>query len=149
MRRWTGGRTLEAVAPGPADGARRDEPTIDLTRARQPDEPPVPGAQWDEVRGQWEVWDDAAQAWGVVGDQTGARILPLDELPMTPLLDRELHRADPVDESEEDHVIDVDRLAAPTQAVPGAQWNEVVGRWERWDDAAGAWVEARADAPSA
>jgi len=148
MRGWTGGRTLAAVAPGPADGARSDEPTIDLTRAPQPDEPPVPGAQWDEVRAQWEVWDDAAQAWGVVGDQTGARILPLDELPMMPVLDRELHLTDSIDEPE-DHVIDVDRLAAPPQPVPGAQWTEVIGRWERWNDAAGAWVEARADAPSA
>ena len=106
----------------------------------------MPGAQWDEVRAQWEVWDDAAHAWVAVGGGAGEQVLPLDEMPVLPLLD--LDGTDPVDEAK-DHVIDIDRLAAPPQPIPGAQWNEVAGRWERWDDAASAWVEAHADAPSA
>jgi hypothetical protein len=132
------------VAPGDRGRSQRDEPTIDLTRAPQPAEPPVPGAQWDEVRGQWEVWDDAAQAWTVLGDPTGAHVEPLHEVPLLPPDLPLAHEADPA----EQHVIDIDRLAAPSEPVPGAQWNEVTGRWERWDDVAGAWVEARADASS-
>jgi hypothetical protein len=130
------------VATGPAKDPRNDEPAIDPARAPRPDGPPVPGAQWDEVRAQWEVWDDDAHAWLAVGG-SGAQVLALDEMPVLPPTD--LDGTDPVDEAE-DHIIDIDRLAAPPQPIPGAQWNEVAGRWERWDDAASAWVDASADA---
>ena len=125
--------------------AGNDEPAIDRTSAAPPGEPPVAGAQWDEVRGRWELWDDAAQAWTIVGDASGQHIEPLHELPLLP---PDLPPAVEIDLTE-DHVVDVDRVAAPPQPMPGAQWNEVVGRWERWDDASATWVEAHADAPSA
>lgn len=135
-------RGVAADDPGRSQG---DDATIDLTRAPQPASPPLPGAQWDEVRGQWEVWDEAAQAWTVLGDATGAHVEPLHELPLLPPDLPPAQEPDPL----EQHVIDIDRLAAPSEPVPGAQWNEVTGRWERWDEAAGAWVEARSDASSA
>jgi hypothetical protein len=114
---------------------------IDLTRTPRQGDPPVPGAQWDELHERWEHWDDAAEAWTIVGDATGAPVLPPHENPIPAFLARELLHADEVEE-EVIHIIDVDRLAAPAQPVPGAQWNEVVGRWERWDEAADGWVEA-------
>ena len=124
------------------ESSDRDDRIVDLTRAPQLPTPPVEGAQWDEVRGRWEVWDEAAHAWTIVGDASGAHVEPLHELPLMP---PDLPAPDS-DDAAEHHVIDIDRLAAPPEPVPGAQWNEVTGRWERWDDAAGAWVEARADA---
>lgn len=130
---------------GPGGTSERDE-LIDLTRQAQPSQPPIPGAQWDELHGRWQVWDDAAQGWMIVGDDSGARIAPLEEVPLLPPhLARELIHADEIDRPEL-HVIDLDRLPEPAQPVPGAQWNEVLGRWERWDEAAGAWVEAIAQA---
>lgn len=129
-----------------ADDARHDdERVIDLDRLAQPVAPPVPGAQWDELHRRWERWDELAGSWMIVGD--GASVPRPDVEAVPAFLARELHHADDID-AVVDHIIDVDRLAAPSQPVPGAQWNEVVGRWERWDEAAGAWVEARADAPS-
>jgi hypothetical protein len=126
-----------------AEGSQADERVIDLERAAKPGPPPVAGAQWDELHRRWEVWDDAAQAWLAVREGSGERYLPLDEAPLPPpRLASELVHADDIDPLER-HVIDIDRLAAPPQPVPGAQWNEVVGRWERWDDASGDWVEAR------
>lgn len=80
----------------------------------------------------------------VVADDTGEVLVPVDEAPLPPTLLRELYRADEIDPPDE-HVIDVDRLARPPQPVAGAQWNEVSGRWERWDDRASAWVEALAE----
>jgi hypothetical protein len=58
---------------------------------------------------------------------------------MAPSLARDLLHAD---EMELGHVevADVVRAAEPAEGPPGAQWNEVEGRWDRWDDAAGAWV---------
>ena len=38
-------------------------------------------------------------------------------------------------------VEDVPRAAEPDAHVEGAQWNEILARWERWDDEAGDWVE--------
>jgi hypothetical protein len=129
-----------------AQGPRDQDRIIDLARAAQPGSPPVAGAQWDELHLRWEIWDEAAHAWMVVGDESGELIRPGDDAPLPPpLLARELIHAEEIDPVER-HVIDVDRLAAPPQPVPGAQWNEVLGRWERWDDAAGAWVEAVAGA---
>lgn len=118
---------------------------IDLRRAR-PGEPPVPGAQWDELRGRWERWDESADAWVIVGgDEDGHRVLPPAANVVPPYNAKELQHLEEL-EAEEVHVIDVDRLAAPPRPVPGAQWNEVLGRWERWSEMAGAWVEARAAA---
>lgn len=118
----------------------------DYVRAPQPGSAPVPGAQWDELHSRWEVWDERGQQWLAVDPVTGERSVPTDELPVPPpLLARELVHAEEIDPIE-DHVIDIDRLAAPPRPVPGAQWNEVVGRWEIWDEAASAWVEALADA---
>ena len=110
----------------------------DVGRSAAPGDPPVPGAQWDELHGRWEHWDDASQAWVIVGDP-GDGIAPEDENAMPPLLARDLLHADEM-EFQHMEVADVDRVAEPTDGPPGAQWNEVEGRWERWDDTAGHWV---------
>lgn len=131
-----------------ADDPKPDDPqVIDLDRLARPAEPPVPGAQWDELRGRWERWDEAAGTWMIVGQ--GAPVPRPDIEAVPAFLTREIHDAEELEANEPIHIIDVDRLAAPPQPVPGAQWNEVVGRWERWDEVAGAWVDARVDAPSA
>lgn len=117
------------------------EPVDDLARGAPSGEPPVPGAQWDELHRRWEVWDDAAQVWVVAGEDAGDGVSPTDENPLAANLARELLRADEV-ESAHEPVPDVDRRAPSGPAPRGAQWNEVEGRWERWDDATSAWVEA-------
>ncbi|MGQ0432189.1 MAG: hypothetical protein ACT452_07260 [Microthrixaceae bacterium] len=114
-----------------------DDRVIDLDARRERSEAPVPGAQWDEVHGRWQHWDDVTQSWLVVGAETPvpppaiAPDIAMGATDMAALLQ---------DEDPDDVVIDIDRLAAPPQPVPGAQWNEVMGRWERWDDAASEWV---------
>jgi hypothetical protein len=115
-------------------------PVDDLGRTPVAGEPPVPGAQWDEVHRRWEHWDEDAQQWVVVGD-AGDGVAPAEENPVAPLLARELLHADEV---EREHIPapDVDRAPAPAEAPPGAQWNEVAQRWERWDEATEAWVDA-------
>jgi hypothetical protein len=119
---------------------------IDLRSAAKPGEPPVPGAQWDELHGRWEHWDEAAGSWLIVGDSSASPVLPPARNAIPTSLANELGSHHDVDaEREPVHIVDVDRIVAPAESVPGAQWNEVVGRWERWDDAAQAWVEARAD----
>jgi hypothetical protein len=114
----------------------------DKERAAQPGEPPVEGAQWDEVHQRWEHWDEASRAWVVVGDLAGDGIAPADENPLPPLLARELLLAADLEAGDAAPVVDVEREPEPDAGPPGAQWNEVLARWERWDDAAGAWVEA-------
>jgi hypothetical protein len=114
------------------------DPVDDVERSPVAGDPPVPGAQWDELHGRWEVWDEGAQAWVVVGD-VGDGISPEDENPLPSLLARELLHADEQD-LEHQPVDDVPRAAEPGEGPPGAQWNEVEGRWDRWDDATGAWV---------
>ncbi|MEX2294386.1 MAG: hypothetical protein WD691_11415 [Acidimicrobiales bacterium] len=118
---------------------------IDLDRAARPGDPPVAGAQWDEVRRVWEHWDEAAQGWVIAGDTSG-EALPPATMPQDvrePDAWGSSRPAVPVPEDPDvPHIIDVDRLAEPAVAVPGAQWNEVVGRWEHWDESAGAWVDA-------
>ena len=126
-------------APSPHEPDR----VIDL-RSGGPGPAPVRGAQWNERRRRWEVWDDAARAWMIVGDEPGERILALDDAELPPLLARELLHAEEID-TPDHHVVDIDRAPPPPRPVPGAQWNEVVGRWEQWDQAVGAWVEAVAD----
>jgi hypothetical protein len=124
------------MADAIGEGRRK---VVDLDRVAQPGEPPVAGAQWDELHGRWLVWDEAAETWLIVGDEPGELILPLDEIPLPPpLLALKLSHEAPA----RDHVVDVDRLARPPQPMRGAQWNEVAGRWERWHDATGEWVEA-------
>lgn len=125
---------------------------IDLDRAAQPGSPPVPGAQWDELHRRWERWDEDAQGWRVVGGSEDL-VRPPSEGPVSAFLAGEVAHAgrsgaqlDDEPDDEDDgriHIIDVDRLAAPPQPVPGAQWNEVRGRWERWDDVLEEWVDAR------
>jgi hypothetical protein len=115
------------------------EPVDDVGRTAPPQgDPPVPGAQWDELHGRWEHWDETAQAWVIVGDR-GDGIAPEDENTMAPALARDLLHADEM-ELEHVEVADVARAAEPTEGPPGAQWNEVEGRWDRWDEATGAWV---------
>jgi hypothetical protein len=128
-------RMASHVGEGPAD------PVDDLQRIPAPGPPPVPGAQWDELHHRWEIWDDAAQGWLVVGQDDGDGVAPSEENPLTSVLDRELLRGDDL-EAEHLGVPDVTRVAAEGPAPRGAQWNEVAGRWERWDEASEAWVEA-------
>lgn len=123
-----------------------DDRIIDLRRVAPAGPPPVPGAQWDELRSQWVCWDEPSQRWLVVGGDGRAQPAP-DERLLPPRLARELLHAEEIDPIE-DHVIDIDRIATPPRPMPGAQWNEVAGRWERWDAATGAWVEAVVEAPS-
>jgi hypothetical protein len=115
------------------------EPVDDIERTAAPQgDPPVPGAQWDELHRRWEHWDETAQAWVIVGDP-GDGVAPEDENTMTPTLARDLLHADEM-ELQHVEVADVARAAEPTEGPPGAQWNEVEGRWDRWDEAAGTWV---------
>ena len=130
-------RMASHVGEGPSD------PVDDVARVAEPGDPPVEGAQWDEVHRRWEVWDDATQAWAVVGDP-GDGVHPDAEEPHTALLARELHHADEAIR-EDDVVTDIPRDAPSGPAPRGAQWNEVTGRWERWDEASASWVEAVVD----
>jgi hypothetical protein len=116
------------------------EPVDDIERTALQGEPPVPGAQWDEVHRRWEHWDEAAQTWVVVGDP-GDGVAPEDENAMAPTLARDLLHADEM-ELAHPQVADVDRAAEPAQGPPGAQWNEIEGRWDRWDESTGTWVPA-------
>jgi hypothetical protein len=115
-------------------------PVEDVDRAAVPGEPPEPGAQWDEVHRRWERWDEATQSWTVVGDDPGDGVDPSDENPLPALLAREVLHADELEAADEPDVEDVDRVPEPPAHVPGAQWNEVAGRWERWDDTTGTWL---------
>jgi hypothetical protein len=127
-------------------GEHPHEPLDDLDRAKVAGEPPVPGAQWDELHSRWERWDDDAQAWVVVGDSAGDGVSPLEENPLPPLLAREQLLADDLDAAASP-VSDVVRAPAHGPGPEGAQWNEVADRWERWDEGRQAWVEALADPP--
>jgi hypothetical protein len=126
-------------------GEGTDEPVDDLSREPIPGDPPVPGAQWDEVHRRWEVWDEAAGEWRIAGDDRGDSVAPSEENPLPSLLARELQHGEELEAADET-ISDVPR-ASPTGPAPrGAQWNEIDGRWERWDEATGAWVEATVDA---
>ena len=58
------------------------EDTVD--RMPVPDgSPPVAGAQWDEVRGCWERWDEGDGRWHVIGvavDESRPPARPFDEI---------------------------------------------------------------------
>ena len=129
------------VSIGEQMQAQPRQPVDDMARAAQPGEPPVEGAQWDEVHLRWEHWDEASRSWVVVGDVAGDGIAPADENPLPPLLARELHLAEDLEAEDAEPVVDVERTPEPDGGPPGAQWNEVLSRWERWDDASGAWVD--------
>jgi hypothetical protein len=137
-----------------AGQAEPHEPVADVPRAPIPKgPPPVPGAQWDEVHRRWEHFDEASQSWVVVGD-VGDGVDPADENPLPRLIEVALHRADELDADTEDdrdpeRIIDVPRAPEPPTHVPGAQWNEVTGVWERWSDTAGAWVPVEPEPPAA
>lgn len=116
----------------------------DIERESVPEEPPVPGAQWDEVHSRWERWDEDSASWVVVGEDAGDGVAPADENPLPAPLARELVRADDVEP--EERYQDVDRTPAPgLPPEPGAQWNEVDARWERWDDTSSSWVPVDGD----
>jgi hypothetical protein len=128
-------RMASHVGEGPT------EPVDDVARVPEKGEPPVPGAQWDELHRRWEHWDEATEAWVIVGDDVGDALATSEENPLPPLLARELHHADEI-EAGHAEVDDVDRASPAGPAPRGAQWNEIVGRWERWDEASESWVEA-------
>jgi hypothetical protein len=127
------------------DPARSPGEVADIDRAPERGEPPVPGAQWDEAHRRWEVWDEASGEWKIVGDDAGDGVAPGDENPLPWLLAREVTHGDELASAHE-AVADVHRASPEGPAPRGAQWNEVAGRWERWDEATEAWVEATADA---
>lgn len=122
------------------DGER--EPVIDEARAALPGEPPVEGAQWDELHRRWEHWDESSQQWVVVGADAGDGVAPEAENPLPAALARAEHHGEELEAAEPPDVVDIARTPEPGEGPPGAQWNEVRGRWERWDEATGAWVEA-------
>lgn len=50
-------------------GDPRERPDVrDHPRHPQPGEPPIPEAQWNELAGQWERWDEGERAWVLVGE---------------------------------------------------------------------------------
>jgi hypothetical protein len=123
-------------------GEGASEPVDDLGRAPEYGDPPVPGAQWDELHRRWEVWDEGTETWVVVGDDAGDGVAPEEENLLPPLLAREVLHAEEVEARPHPTVHDVDRSSPQGPAPRGAQWNEIVGRWERWDEETEAWVEA-------
>lgn len=130
-------------------GAGQDgERVIDLDRMARPGDPPVPGAQWDEVHGRWERWDDQRDCWEVVSDAAESQRPAVEGLVPAPVVPEPYHGDALAADEEADHIVDIDRIALPERPVPGAQWNEVVGRWEVWSEAAGAWVDVSSQ-PSA
>jgi len=134
------------AAMGEAETPRRDaDRVIDLDRPATR-EAPVPGAQWDELHERWEFWDEATHSWHSVDAEGRHATRP--EATGLPQIEPLHASVSPVpadaEEDERPHLLDLDRLAEPAVHVPGAQWNEVTGRWERWDDSAEAWVEVNA-----
>lgn len=127
------------------DGAGGDDLLIDLDQVARPGPPPVAGAQWDELNERWEFWDEGTQAWHSVGSD-GQRVSRSGEARLPDFAPREGQEELAADPDEPPPVIDLDRFAEPEVQVVGAQWNEVKGRWERWDEDAATWVEARVGA---
>lgn len=48
-------------------------------RTPVPGPPPVPGAQWDEIRSCWERWDELDGRWHVVAVHQGNLDEPVDD----------------------------------------------------------------------
>jgi len=53
-------------------------PDRDVERTPVPGPPPVPGAQWDEIRACWERWDDVDGRWHVVAVHEGDHDEPVE-----------------------------------------------------------------------
>lgn len=142
---------LWSYAAGVADqmGENPYDRVDDLERAARPGDPPAPGAQWDELHQRWERWDEATASWVVLGDDPAPHVPPEEENPLPAQLARELVRADDLEPDE--RYEDVPRVAEPSgePPMPGAQWNEVEARWERWDEDRQAWVEITDGGPEA
>ena len=130
------------------DPARSPDEVADIDRTPKRGDPPVPGAQWDEAHQRWEVWDEAGGEWLIARDDVGDGVAPGEENPLPSLLAREVMHGDELIAAHET-IPDVDRASPEGPAPRGAQWNEVASRWERWDEATEAWVEATADAENA
>jgi hypothetical protein len=45
---------------------RERPPVRDHRRYPVPGDPPEPHAQWNELSGQWERWDEASQTWVLI-----------------------------------------------------------------------------------
>lgn len=127
--------------PDDHDDQHAYEHLVEPATKPAPGAPPEHGAQWDEVHGRWERWDAGAGAWVVIGD-AGDGVDPADEEVLAPHLARELLHAQELEADDRVREPDVARAPEPPEHVPGAQWNEIESRWERWDEAAGAWVAA-------
>jgi hypothetical protein len=112
-------------------------------RPPKPGPPPLTGAQWDEVRGQWIRWVDDETGWVVVEEHPDHAVLgdPVDDVVLPAGLAHDLVVSHDLDLRHDEVVIDL-VAPEPTVRVPGAQWNEIMARWERWDWAANDWVEA-------
>lgn len=138
-RRGTG-----APMHGPPDYV--DTSVDDVVRAPIPGPSPVPGAQWDEVHAHWEVWDRARACWHVVATAAPYSPVPDGEDDRPPAdLDAifaagAVHAAASHRTDDDEVVIDLRSLPEPRGHPAGTQWNEVVGRWERWDG--NGWVPA-------
>lgn len=137
----TYGSSVNARMASQAGEDQRD-PLDDMERDPVPEGPPVDGAQWDEVHRRWERWDERAHAWVAVGDEAGDGVAPTVENPLPAPMARGLLHADDLADEAPPAVPDVQRAPAPGSGPAGAQWNEVANRWERWDEATEAWVEA-------
>ena len=64
------------------------------------------------------------------------------ENPVPAVVAREVLHADDLADDAPPVIPDVPRAPEPGSGPPGAQWNEVADRWERWDEASETWVEA-------
>jgi hypothetical protein len=111
-----------------------------VVRTPIPGPPPIPGAQWDEVRAVWMRW--IGEEWVEVEEHIDGPTLgdPIEDVVLPAALAYDLAVAKELDLTTDEVVIDL-RAPEPTVKVPGAQWNEVAGRWERWDDDARTWLQ--------
>lgn len=115
-----------------AEKSNAPAPTLrDVHRFPEPDEQPDPRAQWDEVGGVWQIWNDQTQVWEPVG---------------VPLADRESVSTVPAPGEDGGGPVlgtpDVHRFPEPDdQPDPHAHWDEIRGVWEVWNDGTQVWDE--------
>ncbi len=126
-----------------------------VRRHPAPGEPPDPRAQWNEIRGVWEIWNDATQHWDVAGDESGssgrepAEVPPRDadrvELERRPLgaaYTTGLKTIRPMKVGRSWELVDVHRFPEPASSPDRrAQWNEIEGVWEIWSEETQRWVD--------